>query len=157
LDQAAFLVARPLLTVGAGILNNDAGQFLAGSGEIVAAGAVGGVLSYLTGPAAAELTTVRFSNPYAPVVENARLQGTINQLFRTGDKIPGGTAGAIRAEGSHIQKGMDRIKELQRILKTENLSASDRAAAERVTKDLEDAMRRQKLELPPRAVDKVDN
>ncbi len=85
-----------------------------------------------------------------PAAANARLQGAIEQLFRAGDKLPGGTAGAIREElrtgelvggRSHLLKGQQRARQLQRILQQEELSAADRTTAQRVLTDLQNALR----------------
>lgn len=78
-----------------------------------------------------------------------RLEGALRELFRESDKIPGGTAGAIRQElktgvpvggRSHIQKGQERVTQLERILAREELSPADRATAESVLRDLRDAL-----------------
>ncbi len=85
----------------------------------------------------------------APTAENARLQGAINQLFREGDEIVGGTAGAVRHElatgtlvggRSHIRKAKQRIRQLQKIIRQENLSPTDRATATQILDDLQDAL-----------------
>jgi hypothetical protein len=84
-----------------------------------------------------------------PTAANAALSNTIGALFKAGDEIAGGTAGAIRNEAItgqatrgvfHLQKGIERIAHLERILRRETLSAADRATAERLLGDLRDAV-----------------
>jgi len=78
-----------------------------------------------------------------------KLQNVINQLFKGSDEIPGGTAGAIRytkltknlvGGSDHLKKGEGNINALRKILDKGNLNKQDRAAAERVLNDLEEAM-----------------
>ena len=70
--------------------------------------------------------------------------------FRTSDRIAGGTAGAIRREAItgrpvggrfHLQKGVERIRNLENILLREELSAVDRPVAQGLLKDLRSAVR----------------
>lgn len=84
-----------------------------------------------------------------PRASNARLQNAIDALFQSTDKIPGGTAGAIRHEmrtgekvggKTHTIKGQDRARQLDKILSQEKLNDSDRALAEQIRKDLRDAL-----------------
>jgi hypothetical protein len=85
-----------------------------------------------------------------PVVESVRLQtGLVDQLFRPGDKIPGGTAGAVLAEGVggiHWSKAHERLSQMQGILnsgkyKGENLNSSDLAIVQTLYDDLLYAIR----------------
>lgn len=78
-----------------------------------------------------------------PPAKNPALDRAVNQLFRAEDRFPGGTAEAIRRGQGHIQKGRDRIRELNGILRRERLGAADRATAERVRNDLIDALKSQ--------------
>jgi hypothetical protein len=82
-------------------------------------------------------------------VTNPRLKGALKELFRIGDNVRGGTAGAIRHERAtgrlvggttHTTKGMQRARQLERILQQENLSPSDRRVAEAVLRDLRNAL-----------------
>ena len=84
-----------------------------------------------------------------PTASNPALQRTISALFRPGDRIAGGTAGAIRLEATtgqavggrfHLQKGIERIRNLENILGGEELSAGDRVVAERLLGDLRRAV-----------------
>jgi hypothetical protein len=93
---------------------------------------------------------VRATAAAVPTVSNRALQNTMRALFSPGDKVAGGTAGAIRQEAMtgapvggrfHLQKGMERIRNLENILERETLSAADRVAAERVLADLRSAVR----------------
>jgi RHS repeat-associated protein len=85
-----------------------------------------------------------------PTATNPALQRTIAALFRPGDKIAGGTAGAIRHEAAtgvavggrfHLGKGIDRIRNLENILDRESLSPEDAATARELLADLRDAVR----------------
>jgi hypothetical protein len=85
-----------------------------------------------------------------PTVSNPALQRTMNALYKATDEIPGGTAGAIRNEALtgqptngvwHLQAGIERMTNLQKILKTQGLNATDRATAERELAKLRDAVR----------------
>ena len=107
---------------------------------LLAGGIAGGVRSLLARA---------FTRSAVPTASNPALQRTISALFRPGDKIAGGTAGAIRHEAItgnpvggrfHLQKGIERISNLQNILKRQEFSPADRALAERLLKDLQDAV-----------------
>jgi hypothetical protein len=85
-----------------------------------------------------------------PRAANARLQRTIDALFQPTDRIPGGTAGAMRHElqtgdrvgGTfHSMKGQNSINRLRNILREEKLSPADRATAQRLMHDLQDALK----------------
>jgi len=99
----------------------------------------------------ASATQLGTGHPLAevPQASNPKLQNTLRELFRDSDKIPGGTAGAVRHElktgelvggKSHLQKGRERVVRLERILAQENLSPDDRALAERILHDLREAL-----------------
>src|SRR5687767_5165877 len=151
LDRLAFLTAQPLLRVGTGILNNSPTELALGASELLLADAAGGIARSLAGSAASERTRLRLPNPYAAVVENRALQNAVDALYKPGQKVAGGLAGAIRvelAEGvrvggrSHITAGYQRIANLTDILKTQNLSAADRAVALRELRKLQEALKR---------------
>lgn len=82
--------------------------------------------------------------------EDPRLQRVISELFRTNARIPGGTAGAIRHEvrtgeriggKSHVRKAIERRRQLQHLLRRTDLSTQDRATAQQLLEDLQDALR----------------
>jgi RHS repeat-associated protein len=82
-------------------------------------------------------------------VTNPGLKASLNELFRLGDTLSGGTARAIRHEmstgqlvggKSHILKGFERAKQLERIIAQENLTPQDRQIAESVLRDLRGAL-----------------
>jgi RHS repeat-associated protein len=82
-------------------------------------------------------------------VKNKPLQNVINQMYKANDKFKGGTAGAIRIERRtgrmvggrwHTLAGQERVRRLDRILRTENLSPRERAVAQALRKDLIDAL-----------------
>jgi hypothetical protein len=77
----------------------------------------------------------------APSASHPRLQNAYRQRFRARDQVPGGTAGAIRAQGDHIEKGRGYVKNLDRIVNKERLSGDDFFTAIRVRNDLYDALR----------------
>jgi hypothetical protein len=85
-----------------------------------------------------------------PTATNAALTNTIRALFRAGEELPGGTAGAIRNEALtgqptrgvfHLQKGIERIANLERILRREPLNSADRATAEKLLGELRGAVK----------------
>lgn len=87
--------------------------------------------------------------PKNPEADNFRLKRAFGQLWRKGDHIPGGTAGAIIYEvttkglvggKSHEQKGKDRLRELEKILKEENLNQDDTKKVIEVMEDLKYAL-----------------
>jgi hypothetical protein len=76
---------------------------------------------------------------------SVRLRNVAQSLFRAGDKLPGGTANAIRAELAtgkqvagkfHLTKGATSIRTLQNILKGGGLSEQEKASAETLLNDL---------------------
>jgi len=80
-------------------------------------------------------------------VKNQKLRNTINQLFKPEDKYPDGTAGSIRRElksgnqvgnKSHLQKGKERIRNLENIIQNENLNDEDLRIAKHLLRQLED-------------------
>ncbi|MEG4470510.1 S8 family serine peptidase [Microcoleus sp. AT9_B5] len=86
----------------------------------------------------------------APVAENKALQTEIGQLYKSGDTIEGGTAGAIRYEREtgqlvngvfHTPKGEERVKRLKTILEKEALNPSDQATAMHLLLDLKNALK----------------
>ncbi len=97
------------------------------------------------------LKKVSWSKVPKPNVQDPKLQNIVNQLYRPGAKIGNGsTADAIRYEKatgclvagrSHIQKGWDYVRALQRWLaQNPNASITDRQAAQDMLYDLIDAL-----------------
>ncbi len=84
-------------------------------------------------------------------VENSRVKEAINQIYRPNAKIgDGGTADAIRHElktgefvgkRPHYQKGKERLKSLQKILKEENLTFTEETVVRSLIDDLERALK----------------
>jgi hypothetical protein len=119
---------------------------------LLAGGIAGGIRSLFTrafARAAAADATATAVSAEIPTAANPALRRTISALFRPGDRIAGGTAGAIRQEAAtgtavggrfHLQKGIERIANLENILAREELSAADRAVAERLVSDLRSAV-----------------
>lgn len=85
-----------------------------------------------------------------PLVTNQRLQSVVSELYRPNSKIrPGGTAAAIIYESQtgnlvngkgHKQKGEERMRHLEKILRQENLSPEDTKIAMDILADLKDAL-----------------
>ncbi len=83
-------------------------------------------------------------------VSNPKLKNVIKELYRPGAKIgDGGLADAIRYEKktgklvggkSHIQKGTERLKNLENISKRETLTKQERRILEDLIKDLRKAL-----------------
>ena len=83
-------------------------------------------------------------------VSNTKLKNTIKEIYRPGAKIgDGGLADAIRHEiktgqlvggKSHIQKGAERLKNLERISQRENLTKQERKIVEDLIRDLKRAL-----------------
>lgn len=84
------------------------------------------------------------------ISSNQTIKNVIKELYRPGAKVGNGsTAAAIKKEiktgelvggHSHITKGKERAKQLEKILKTQNLSATDRMIANKMLKDLKKAL-----------------
>jgi hypothetical protein len=84
-----------------------------------------------------------------PSATNSELQRAIDKLFQPGDRTPGGTAGAVREEFAtgkptqgrfHLQAAKERINWLNRIIREQELTAQDRATAEALRNDLQQAV-----------------
>ena len=83
-------------------------------------------------------------------VSNQKLKNAIDQIYRPGAKIgDGGLADAIRHElktgelvggKSHITKGIERVRNLENIIRTQNLSKSDLEIATKLLNDLKIAL-----------------
>lgn len=81
---------------------------------------------------------------------NPKLKNTINEMYRpNAKKGDGGLGDAIRHEiktkelvggKSHIQKGIERLKNLENILKKQPLNSSDKNIVKELIKDLKDAL-----------------
>ena len=85
----------------------------------------------------------------APAASHPGLQNAISALFRAGDRIPGGTAGAVIREalsGSptggvwHYQKAVERMAHLRRLLRSGDLDTHDSAVARGLLNDLQKAV-----------------
>ena len=83
-------------------------------------------------------------------VSNSKLKNTIKEMYRPGAKTgDGGLADAIRYENntgelvggkSHIQKGTERLRNLERIVNRETLTKQERKIVEDLIKDLKRAL-----------------
>ncbi|WP_131923222.1 hypothetical protein [Hazenella coriacea] len=83
-------------------------------------------------------------------VSNKKLKNTINEMYRRGATTgDGGLADAIRVETrygvlvggkSHIKKGLERVRNLENIMRNEKLSESDWKHANELINDLKRAL-----------------
>lgn len=81
---------------------------------------------------------------------NQKLKNAINEMYRpNAKKGDGGLGDAIRYEmktqnlvggKSHIQKGIERLKNLENILKKHDLNSTDKAIIRELIKDLKNAL-----------------
>lgn len=111
-------------------------------------GTVGGLLAPVIGMSG--LTTLSISSATAgPLVTDPDAQRLVNWLFQEADRLPGGTAGAVRYElmnndtvggVSHIQKAEDAIAWAQRLLKSGNLSFNDQLKVRAMIQELVNAL-----------------
>lgn len=108
-----------------------------------------GKLGRPTGPQGAPLGQGASSSVKGPSAKDLELQRLIDQLFKPRDRLPGGTAGAVRHEtttgqllsrSGHAKKAEERINQLNRILKRSDLDSADRATAEALRADLRNAL-----------------
>jgi hypothetical protein len=84
-----------------------------------------------------------------PNVTNSKLQEIVDELYQTTDKVPGGTAGAVRHEritgiklspAGHGQEAQDIASQLNSFLKENpGISSNDQAMAKEMIRDLESA------------------
>ena len=82
--------------------------------------------------------------------KDIKLKNTIKELYHPGSNIgDGSTAAAIKHElktgklvggKSHITKGMERLKNLERILNNKNLNKKDHKIAQKLYNDLKKAL-----------------
>ncbi|MBZ5500447.1 MAG: RHS repeat-associated core domain-containing protein [Acidobacteriia bacterium] len=87
-----------------------------------------------------------------PLVSNPTLQSIVNKLFQVTDKLPGGTAGAVRYElatgdlmspSGHSRKAQDVIVALTNLLKGGRLSYNDQIVSRQIIQELSDALKTQ--------------
>jgi len=83
-------------------------------------------------------------------IQNGKLQNMFNSLYQASDKLPGGTAGAIRFEratgelmskSGHLYKGQTTINGLNNLMQNANLSQGDQAIAQTLVKQLSSAIK----------------
>ncbi len=85
----------------------------------------------------------------ATQVQNPQLQDIISRLYQVQDRIPGGTAGAIRdhlrngvwlSNSGHFTKAKERLVQLKRLIESKNLSPYDSAFAKALIRDLKSSL-----------------
>lgn len=105
-----------------------------------AGGVIGGYIS------ASKLAMVK------PLVTNPKLAEIVDELFQATDKIPGGTAGAVRFESEsgvylspkgHFEDAQNIRNQLNNLLKNPNTSwsSNDQAVAKELIRDLQNALK----------------
>ncbi len=125
-------------------------QFAARAGPAIAAGArrFGGraqrMISRFRSFVSGSSRGSAFTNG-APSASNAKLNNVIGNLFKASDQIPGGTAGAIRHTArtgdlvggtNHVTAGVERVRALGNVLRSQNLNGADRRLAQELRDDL---------------------
>jgi RHS repeat-associated protein len=138
--QRGALLAEPGVNIAA------AGTAIVMSGAFVGAAygawAGGTALTTLSIPAAT----------LPPLVSNPTLQGIVNKLFQATDKLPGGTAGAVRYElatgdlmspSGHSGKAQEVIVALTNLLKSGKLTFNDQIVSRQIIQELSDALKTQ--------------
>jgi len=142
LDSPTFgLTSKSLGAVGVHV-NTCSGFYKAG-GYIPIGGPLGvlGKGAKLAKLARAASAGRRFA---APSTKDRELGGIYEQLFRTRDRFPGGTADAVRRVGDegHIVKAQQRIRQIDKLLSRRgDLDRAERNTATRVRNDLADALK----------------
>jgi len=148
-----FGPGNDLDAVAAGINANNPQGFINAVGSLMP---VGGVAAY-GGIAVAgtygwgTITTagVTTAGTLGPAVQDPKLQTFVNMLFQATDKLPGGTAGAVRSEirtgellsdAGHSIKAQEIVNGLQNLVKSGTLSQSDTATAKGLIEDLKGAL-----------------
>jgi hypothetical protein len=147
LSTLGFLGGSSLLKKSVnGVYNvsGRAGQVISGKIDDIAANLPGSQGGYLHAGTNSTLVTKK------PKVSNPKLRNTVDELYRENAKIgSGSTADAIREEAitgnpvggkRHRIKGTQRIANLQRILRTQDLNEHDSAVAKSLLQDLIDAL-----------------
>jgi len=88
-------------------------------------------------------------NGLQPTADSPALQKIIDQLYKTKDTVPGGTAGAVRQEVKtgqavggklHSIKAAERAGQLEKLINTGTLSTKDTTLATAIMQDLRDAL-----------------
>jgi hypothetical protein len=115
----------------------------------------GGFIGMAAGAVAGGTALTTVSIPAAtlpPLVSNPTLQGIVNKLFQVTDRLPGGTAGAVRYElatgdlmspSGHSGKAQEVIVALTNLLKSGKLTFNDQIVCRRLIQDLSDALKTQ--------------
>ena len=106
----------------------------------------------LIGPAVSGYIQASKLSMLKPLVTNPKLAEIVDELFQATDKVPGGTAGAVRFESEsgimlspagHAQDAQSIVGQLNNLLKNPNTSWSsrDQAVAKELIRDLENSLR----------------
>ncbi|MBX4197798.1 FG-GAP-like repeat-containing protein [Candidatus Parcubacteria bacterium] len=83
-------------------------------------------------------------------IQDQKLQNIFNNLYKAKDEFPGGTAGAIKytqetgkliGDSTHLQKGIESITALNRVLQNVNLSQTDRAIGQTLLNQLKSVVK----------------
>jgi RHS repeat-associated protein len=136
--QAANMIGNGGMGMVNGFMKNMAYTAVGGAvlGPLAEAAAGAQVLS--------ELAMVK------PLVTDAKLAEIVEELFQATDKVPGGTAGAVRYEAmtgdmlspaGHAQEAGDIVRQLNTYLKNNpGISSNDQAIAKELIRDLSNSL-----------------
>jgi RHS repeat-associated protein len=142
-----------LEAVQRGVLMAEPGVNIAAAGTAAVMGGAFAGMAYGAWAGGTALTTL--SIPAAtlpPLVSNPTLQSIVNKLFQVTDKLPGGTAGAVRYElatgdlmspSGHSGKAQEVIVALTNLLKSGKLSYNDQIVSRQIIQELSDALKTQ--------------
>ncbi len=143
-----------------GAANQAGAAHIAGSQSLInefiwsaASTAAGGLAGEVIGGIAGGYISASRLGMLKPLVSNPKLAAIVDELFQVTDKVPGGTAGAVRFEQEsgimlspkgHAQDAQDIIGYLNNLLKDKNgsgWSLNDQAVAKKLIRDLQNALR----------------
>ena len=87
---------------------------------------------------------MRHPRGVTPFAEGAELETVIDELYQATDTLPGGTAGAVRAERAgirvggkiHLTKAEERARQLTKMIARGKFSGTDLALAKAIVQDL---------------------
>jgi RHS repeat-associated protein len=130
---------------------------LCGGGATVTVATGGAALSTqanravgLLNNAQSTLLTAAQRQTVAGSIQNPTLRNIFNSLYQGNDKLPGGTAGAIRYEqatgnllspAGHLQKGQTTMNGLNKLLNNPNVSQGDKGLASMLRDQLSNAIK----------------
>jgi hypothetical protein len=111
---------------------------------------LGGAMALEAAPIAIKLSSSALQGA-AEGAQNPTLREIVTRLYQAQDRIPGGTAGAIRnhlatgewiSNSGHFIKTAERLAQLGKLIQSGTLSATDMAIAKSIAADLRNALGR---------------